>query len=72
MKTLITSWNDVPIILDLPFAAELLGLSVDHLKKESRAFRFPAFKVGERSWRVRKDDLIEWMNAQKIRNNLRG
>lgn len=71
MKNLITSWNDVPVVLDLPFAAELLGLSVYQLKKESRSGNFPAFKIGEKSWRVSKDDLIGWMDSKKIHTQLK-
>jgi len=71
MKQLITSWDDVPVIIDLPFASELLGLTVDDLKRKSRSQRFPAFKVGERSWRVKKDDLLVWIDQQKNKPALR-
>lgn len=69
---LITSWNQVPVILDLPFAAELLGLSYDCLKKKSQKGQFPAFKIGEHSWRVRKDELLSWIDQQKMHTGLRG
>ena len=70
MKDLITSWSDVPIIIDLPFASDLLGLTVAQLKKKSRNGTFPAFKIGERSWRVKKDDLLSWIDKHKVKPNL--
>lgn len=71
MKDLITSWSEVPVVLDLPFAGELLGLTPNWLKKRSQKGKFPAYKISERSWRVNKDDLLEWIEEQKITNYLK-
>ena len=53
----VTSWEDVPIIMDLPFAARIVGQSPEYLKKRAQRGEFPAFKEsGE--WRVRKSALM--------------
>lgn len=53
-----TNWNEVPIIFDLPYAARIVELSVDCLKKRAAAGTFPAYKEGK-DWRVRKTALME-------------
>ena len=70
MKDLIPSWSDVVINFDLPFSSDLLGLTVAQLKKKSRNGTFPAFKIGERLWRVKKDDLLSWIDKHKVKPNL--
>jgi len=52
--------------MDLPFASELIGLTTSQIKNKARKGTFPAFKVGERSWRVKKDDLLDWIEKQKM------
>lgn len=59
------NWDTVPVIMDLPIAAHLLGLSADYLRKLAKAGSFPpAFKPSPRAWRVRKDALREWIESQ--------
>ena len=62
--SLITSWEQVPIIMDLPLAAKILSKTYDNLVKRSKSGTFPAFKVGK-EWRVTKDDLIKYIEDNK-------
>lgn len=57
------SWDEVPIIVDAPYVAWVLGISVEAVRKECRKGNLKAFKAGE-MWRIRKDDLIAYtMNS---------
>lgn len=59
----ITDWAQVPIVIDLPFAARLLGRSVESLKKRAQRNELPgAFKVGN-LWRVSKDVLRQHIES---------
>ena len=61
---LITSWEQVPVVMDLPFAARILGQSVETLKKRSQRGELPgAFKAG-RDWRVEKDALRKYIEGR--------
>lgn len=61
-------WEDVPVIIDLPYAAVLLGSSVDSLKRLSRNGVFPAFKHGV-EWRVAKADLEKYIEENKAKSS---
>ena len=60
-----TDWGEIPIIFDMPIAAKLVGKSIDRLKVLARQEKFPAFKVGS-EWRIRKDDLLAYIDNQKV------
>ena len=55
------NWDNVPVIVDLPMAARILGLTVETLKRYAQQGTFPAFKTG-RAWRVTKKALFKWIN----------
>jgi excisionase family DNA binding protein len=59
-----TDWNRIPVVFDLAYAATLLGVSLDWLHKLAQRGQFPAFKIGK-LWRVRKDDLLSYIEKQK-------
>jgi hypothetical protein len=61
----ITSWEQVPIVIDLPFAARILGQSIETLKKRSQRGELPgAFKAG-RDWRVNKNALRNYVEGRQ-------
>lgn len=62
--SLITSWDQVPLIMDLPFVCRIIAKSYDRLVKLSQQGKFPAFKAGA-EWRVTKDDLIRYIEENK-------
>lgn len=57
-------WEEVPVVVDLPYAAVILGVSEECLKKRAQRGQFPAFKVGS-LWRVSKNDLLVYIENQK-------
>ena len=61
---IITDWNQVPVVIDLPFVARILGQSIETLKKHSQRGELPgAFKAG-RDWRVEKDALRKYIEGR--------
>lgn len=59
---LIYNWDDVPIVIDPPYAARLLGCSVQLIRKNCQSGKIPAFKIGD-MWRIRKEDIIAYTNS---------
>ena len=53
----VTSWEEAPVVMDLLFAARIVGQSPEYLKKRAQRGEFPAFKEGN-EWRVRKSALM--------------
>lgn len=62
-----TNWASVPVIMDLQTACIILGRSYDSLQKHALKGDFPAFKNGDRVWAVTKDDLLNWIESQKVK-----
>lgn len=66
------SWKDVPLILSLKDAAQIVGLTQERLaqlaKSENEEYRFPAGKVGG-TWRVEKHALIEYLIHRGVISN---
>ena len=62
----ITTWDELPIIMDLPLAARILGLVPDTLKKHAIAGTFPAFKPDNKSWRVTKEALMKYIEEKEL------
>ena len=60
----ITSWNQIPIVMDLPLVSQILGQTYDCLIKRARNGTLPAFRTGK-EWRVTKDDLIKYIEENK-------
>lgn len=60
----ITSWDDVPIVMDLVMAGRIVGLTPDRLSILSRRGEFPATKIGK-EWRVEKDELLAYMRSRR-------
>ena len=58
---IITSWDEVPIVMDLTYACRILGKSYEHLKYRCRNNQFPGFKDGK----VTKDDLLRYIEENK-------
>lgn len=57
--------EDYPPVMNTSQAAEMLGLSVSHLRHLVRTGRIPARRIaGGRSLRFFRDELIEWLKSQ--------
>ena len=59
----ITSWDEIPLILDIPLICRMLGRSYENVKKMCQRGQLPAFKVGK-EWRFNKPTLLSWIEAQ--------
>ncbi len=63
-RKIITNWDNVPLYMDLPCVAVLLGYSVEWIKKKAQSGELPAAKLfGE--WRISKDDLKSYFESKK-------
>lgn len=61
----ITSWDPLPMIMDLPLASQIVGLNPEYLRKLSKSGKFPGYQISKNSWRVDKNDLMEWLKSKK-------
>ena len=68
---IVTNWDELPIIMDLPLAARVLGVVPETLKKYAIAGVFPAFKPDNKSWRVTKDALKKYIKEKEQSNERR-
>ena len=63
-KKQITSWDQVPLDVDLDMAAEIVGLHRETLKKKAQTGEFPAVRRGKRrQWRISKRKLREYVEG---------
>ncbi len=58
LKTRILSWGDVPAIIDLEQASDLLGLSIDSVRRYCVMGDIPAVQIGKQ-WRIDKYNLMK-------------
>ena len=69
-RVLITDWSKVPVLFDVAYAANLLGLTYDHTRKLCVAGIIPAHKIGRNSWRINKNEFMEYVGATNNRYSL--
>ena len=60
----IVNWDDVPVIIDVPYVARLLAMSADYVTRLAQKSKIPAFKAG-RLWRFRKDEIEQYMEERR-------
>ena len=58
------SWEEVPVVIDLVYVANVFRMSYEHIKKLAREGKLPAFKLGD-SWYMQKQDLIGYIEQKK-------
>ena len=63
MPKLIVSWDEVPLLMDLPCTARILGKSIEWAKKKAQSGELPAIKVGD-EWRIPKSKLREYIGDE--------
>ncbi len=64
----IVSWDRVPVIFDIPLAAEILGFNQEYTRQLLASGEIPAFKVGN-SWRINKSEFLEWIEKRVSSRN---
>ena len=58
----ITNWDQVPIIMDIPMVARILGYHPERIRQLIKLNKIPAYKIGQ-SWRIEKQDLIDYLHS---------
>lgn len=57
MMKFIYDWNDVPVVIDIPYASVILGVNPETVARKLRNGTLKGTKVGT-SWRLTKYDLM--------------
>lgn len=60
----ITSWEQVPLIIDVAYASLLLGVCEVTVRRLIRDGKLKAVKIGE-AWKINKADIKDFMNAKE-------
>lgn len=55
-QKMLTSWDSVPLCVDVPFVSNLLGIKPDTIQKMCADGRIKATKIA-REWRITKTEL---------------
>lgn len=58
----VVGWDQVPIIVDLPYVAVVLGANPEVVRRYLASGTLKGFKVG-REWRINKRDLMEFVGV---------
>lgn len=59
-KKYIYSWDEIPYIIDPPYAGVVLGCTGATIRRLLREGKLKGFRVGE-MWRIKRDDLKAYM-----------
>lgn len=59
-KEPVVGWEQVPIVVDLPYVAVVLGAHPEVIRRYLVAGKLRGFKVG-REWRILKTDLMAFV-----------
>lgn len=57
-----TDWDEVPVVMDIPYVARLIGFNVDVLTRKCQKGEFPAHKIFGH-WRIKKEEMINFINS---------
>ena len=59
----ITDWSKVPVLIDVPYAMVLLGMSRPTVSRLCQNGDLPAVKIGEQ-WRIDRDKLKKYIEGE--------
>lgn len=59
----IVGWDQVPIVVDLPYVAVVLGANPEVIRRYLASGTLRGFKVG-REWRILKKDLMLFVGEE--------
>lgn len=62
-----TSWDDVPIVMDVATAARILAVPYECLRMKVQRGELPASKVGT-LWRITKTSLMKYVGEEESRS----
>ena len=57
IKKTYLSWNEVPALIDIEQASQLLGLSIESVRRYCLIGDIPAVQIGKQ-WRIDKEKLM--------------
>ena len=60
----IVGWEQVPVIIDLPYVAVILGANPEVIRRYLASGKIRGFKVG-REWRITKDELMKFVSGKE-------
>ena len=60
----IINWDEVPVIIDVPYVARLLAMNPDYVTGLAKANKIPAFKI-EKLWRFKKNEIEQYMEEHR-------
>lgn len=56
----IINWDDVPVVIDIPYVARLLGFKAETIADKCRKKKIPAHKILD-EWRFYKEELQKFL-----------
>lgn len=60
----VTAWDQVPVVVDVPYVSVMLGIHPNTVKKYLRAGTIKGFKIGA-EWRICKEAIAEFMGKEE-------
>lgn len=58
-----TAWDEVPVVLDVPYVSVLLGLHPNTVTRLLRTGELKGFKFGNQ-WRISKESVMKLLNVE--------
>lgn len=58
LQKMYLSWNEVPALIDIEQASQLLGLSIESVRRYCLIGDIPAVQIGKQ-WRIDKEKLMK-------------
>ncbi len=59
----VTDWNDVPVVIDVAYVANIIGMSYENTRRLIKNGDIPAVKVGL-EWRISKEALMAYLGVK--------
>ena len=63
-KTTFYNWNQVPVVINLPFVAVILKANPEVVRRYLASGKLKGFKVGK-EWRINKSDLMDFVGVKE-------
>jgi len=62
----VTNPDDLPMVLTPADIAAVMNISRNRVYELVHSNDFPAFKIGKKLYRVRKDKFLEWLGNESV------
>ena len=63
-KTTFYNWDQVPVVINLPFVAVILKANPEVVRRYLASGKLKGFKVGK-EWRINKSDLMDFVGVKE-------